>query len=116
MPYFLDFLKNQNGVAPWSESTLKYSKEAVEEYNRSIETSKTIIMEILQKCQKEHGFRFRIWAINSDLVEVALATNKLLKSNVLNVGIVKLIKVILKSKDETYIKYFTKKKMFGSLI
>ena len=92
------------------------SKETVTEFNRSVETSKTIITDVLQRCQKEHGFRFRIWAINSDLVETLLHTNKVTKSSVTNVGIVKLIKVILKSKDDTYIKYFTKKKMFGPFI
>lgn len=68
-------------------------------FNSALEYSRSLILQLLLKCVQEHQYRFRIFAVNNQVIEKVAKLTKY-NSKHLNMWIVKFFKGILKMKDE----------------
>ena len=70
--------------APTSDSALDFSSATaqkseqfpshhsyrhLQDYNRSLEYSRSLVVQLLTKCAQEHAFRFRIFAVQQEAIE-----------------------------------------------
>lgn len=78
---------------------------------KCLEYSVYLILQVLSKVVAGHKFPFRNF-MNTNQVIVKVANLVNLKSNLINIEIVKFYKAILKSKDTTYIQYIIVKNLF----
>jgi len=97
MPLFVQFLSEKQELPLGHEESKALHPAKVFEFNRSIEYSKNLIIEIIAKCAREHGFRFRYFAVRSEVMET-IAGLAHLNSKLLNIGIVKFFKSVIRTK------------------
>jgi hypothetical protein len=112
MTIFAENLGQELNINP-DDPSIDYLK--AQEFNNSLEYSRSLILQIVIKCAQEHTFRFRIFAVNNELIEKISKLNRY-KSKLLNLWIVKFFKAILRGKDEIFYQYLTKKNLFKTIV
>jgi hypothetical protein len=97
---FADFIDSDVDLK--GEEKAQMAEEVVQTYSSSLEYSRSLILQFFIKCIQEHSYRFRIFAVNNQLIEKISALTKY-RSKLLDMWIVKFFKGILKGKDELLI-------------
>ena len=110
---FMAFLASVEDI-PMDQVQLDDYHKAVE-FNRSLECARALVIQILCKCVQEQSFRFRIFVVQSEVIEKVSSLAKL-KSKVTNLWIVKFYKAIVKAKDDSFNMYLTKKKLLKTIV
>jgi len=120
---FLSFLTSAEDLSPEVSSSLELpvrdaavdSQAAkIEAYNRSLDYSRFLVVQLLTKCAQEHAFRFRIFAVQQEVIEKVSRLQRF-NSRLLNLWIVKFYKAIIKAKDEAFVNYLTKKNLLKTI-
>jgi hypothetical protein len=86
-----------------------------QEYNASLEYSRSLVLQIIIKCAQEHAFRFRIFAVQNEAIEKVTQLVRF-KSKLLNMWVIKFYKAIIKSKDEAFTMFLIKKGLLKTII
>ncbi len=81
------------------------------EFNRVLDDSKGLAVQLITKCAADHNFKFRMFALKHGLIEAVLNCQRH-KSKVLNLHIAKFFKQIIKQKDNVFYQYVMKKQLF----
>ena len=69
-----------------------------------VEYVKFMILDIIIKCIKEHGYRMRMYAMSHNLIE-SIVNLRGLKSKLINIYILKVIRAFLGNKDDLMLKH-----------
>ena len=69
----------------------------------------------MTKCAQEHAFRFRIFAVQQEVIEKITKLQRF-HSKLLNLWIVKFYKAIIKAKDEAFVIYLIKKNLLKTIV
>lgn len=110
---FLSFLSENHDIDLTKLPSCDYEKSL--DFNRSLEYSRSLILQLILKCAQEHAFRFRIYAVQGDMIEKICSLTRF-RSKLLNMWVIKLLKGIIKGKDDAFTMYFIKKNVMKTVI
>jgi len=85
------------------------------EFNRQIEFSKSLILELVTKSSQLHHLRFRPFMVRSQML-VYITNLKIQNSKLINLAIVRVYKQIIKNKEEVLVRYLNKIGMHECII
>lgn len=96
----VEFLAEPHSTDPEETSELEYVK--------------FMILDIIIKCIKEHGYRMRMYAMNRNLID-RIVNLKSLNSKLINIYILKVIRAFIGNKDDLMLKHMMSQKHFESI-
>lgn len=85
------------------------------QHNKALEYSRSLVVQLITKCAQEHAFRFRIFAVQQEVIEKVSRLRRF-ESKLLNLWIVKFFKAIIKVKDEAFVMYLIKKNLLDTIV
>lgn len=114
---FLNFLNTVENEIVEAEPTDETSTSNARnlQYNKSLEYSRSLVVQLITKCAQEHAFRFRIFAVQQEVIE-KISKLRRFESKLLNLWIVKFYKAIIKVKDEAFVMYLIKKNLLETIV
>jgi hypothetical protein len=77
------------------------------DFNRSLEFSKSAVLEIITKSSQLHSLRFRPFMVRTEMLHSIMKTKKL-NSKLLNLQIVRVYKQTIKNKEDSLLRYLNK--------
>ncbi|CDW88124.1 UNKNOWN [Stylonychia lemnae] len=110
---FLSFLTQDEDLSLQDQPLESYNQSL--EYNRSLEYSRSLVIQIFIKCASEHAFRFRIFAVQAEVIEKISRLTRF-RSKLLNLWIIKFYKALIKVKDDAFVMYLMKKTLLKTVV
>lgn len=95
------------------EDPVRYAKSV--RFNRELEFSKSLVLDLVTKSSQAHELRFRPFMVRYNML-VSIMKLQSLNSKLLNLQIVRLYKQMIKNKEETLVRFLNKIGMHDSML